>query len=79
MVLSSVGCAPRSKTPLTVVEIGKPVRRDGPVYSEWIGATVGYIDAQIHASTILGLIPMALVLEPGSEQCTLLACVILGT
>jgi Cu/Ag efflux pump CusA len=28
---------------------------------------------------ILGLIPMALVLEPGSEQCTPLACVILGT
>jgi Cu/Ag efflux pump CusA len=30
-------------------------------------------------ATILGLIPMVLVLEPGSEQCTLLACVILGT
>ena len=29
-------------------------------------------------ATILGLIPMALVLEPGSEQCALLACVILG-
>jgi hypothetical protein len=52
MVLSSVGCAPRSKTPLTVMEVAKSVRRDVPVYSEWTGATVGYIDAQIHRKDV---------------------------
>jgi membrane fusion protein (multidrug efflux system) len=49
VVLSSVGCAHKAKTPLTVVEVAKPLRRDVPVYSEWIGTTVGYIDAQIHS------------------------------
>ena len=49
MVLSSAGCAHKAKTPLTVVEVAKPLRRDVPVYSEWIGTTVGYIDAQIHS------------------------------
>ena len=49
MVLSSVGCAHKANTPLTEVEVAKPVRRDVPVYSEWIGTTVGYIDAQIHS------------------------------
>ena len=49
VVLSSPGCAHKAKTPLTVVEVAKPLRRDVPVYSEWIGTTVGYIDAQIHS------------------------------
>jgi membrane fusion protein (multidrug efflux system) len=49
MVLCSVGCAHRSKTQLTVVDVAKPLRTDVPVYSEWIGTTVGYIDAQIHS------------------------------
>ena len=50
MVLSSAGCAHRSKTPPTVAEIANPVRRDLPVYSEWIDATVSYIDSHIHVS-----------------------------
>jgi multidrug efflux pump subunit AcrA (membrane-fusion protein) len=49
MVLSSVGCAHQANTPLIEVDVAKPVRRDVPVYSEWIGTTVGYIDAQIHS------------------------------
>jgi len=49
MVLASVGCAHKATTRLTEVEVAKPVRRDVPVYSEWIGTTVGYIDAQIHS------------------------------
>src|ERR1019366_7843553 len=44
------GCAHRSKTPPTVTEIANPVRRDLPVYSEWIDATVSYIDSHIHVS-----------------------------
>jgi membrane fusion protein (multidrug efflux system) len=47
--LSSVGCAHKAKTQLTEVEVAEPVRRDVPVYSEWIGTTVGFIDAQIHS------------------------------
>jgi len=53
MVLSSLGCAHKASTQLTEVEVAEPVRRDVPVYSEWIGTTVGYIDAQIH-STVTG-------------------------
>ncbi len=49
LVLSSAGCAHKAKTQLTEVEVAEPVRRDVPVYSEWIGTTVGYIDAQIHS------------------------------
>jgi hypothetical protein len=48
MVLASLGCANKAKTRLTEVDVGKPVRTNVPVYSEWIGTTVGYIDAQIH-------------------------------
>jgi hypothetical protein len=54
MVLASIGCAHKAMTRLTEVEVAKPVRRDVPVYSEWIGTTVGYIDAQIH-SRVTGL------------------------
>ncbi len=43
-------CEPKpAPPPLTEVEVASPVRRDVPVYSEWIGTTVGYIDAQIHS------------------------------
>jgi membrane fusion protein (multidrug efflux system) len=34
---------------LTEVEVAEPLRKDVPVTSEWIGTTVGYIDAQIHS------------------------------
>jgi len=49
IVVGSVGCAHKAKTPLTEVEVAKPVRTDVPVYSEWIGTTVGYIDVQVHS------------------------------
>lgn len=29
--------------------MGTPVQRDVPVYSQWIGTTVGFIDAEIHS------------------------------
>jgi membrane fusion protein (multidrug efflux system) len=34
---------------LTVVTFGTPVRQDVPIYSQWIGTTVGFIDAEIHS------------------------------
>ena len=49
IALGSVGCTQKVTARLTEVEIAKPVRADVPVYSEWIGTTVGYIDAQIHS------------------------------
>ena len=49
IVLGSVGCTQKVRARLTEVEIAKPIRADVPVYSEWIGTTVGYIDAQIHS------------------------------
>ena len=49
LVLSSVGCKHKPNIPLTQVDVARPVCRDVPVYSEWIGTTVGYIDAQIHS------------------------------
>jgi membrane fusion protein (multidrug efflux system) len=49
IVVGSVGCAHKAKTPLTEVEVAKPVRTDVPVYSEWIGTTVGYIDVMVHS------------------------------
>src|ERR1700688_4113059 len=49
MALGLVGCTHKAKTRLPEVEVAKPVRTDVPIYSEWIGTTVGYIDAQIHS------------------------------
>lgn len=34
---------------LTEVTVGTPIRQDVPVYSQWIGTTVGFIDAEIHS------------------------------
>jgi membrane fusion protein, multidrug efflux system len=49
IALESVGCTEKVTARLTEVEVAKPVRADVPLYSEWIGTTVGYIDAQIHS------------------------------
>ena len=44
------GCShPAVRPGLTVVTVSAPVRKDVPVYSEWIGTTVGFIDAEIHS------------------------------
>jgi hypothetical protein len=60
-------------------DVAKPVRRDVPVYSEWIGAPRSSTSTpKSMLAPVLGLIPMALVPEPGSDQRTLLTCVILG-
>ena len=44
------GCSRKPRPPqLTVVSVAVPVQKDVPVYSEWIGTTVGFIDAEIHS------------------------------
>jgi RND family efflux transporter MFP subunit len=47
------GCGPRTeaaKAPeLTVVHVAKVQQRDVPIYSEWIGTTDGYLNADIKA------------------------------
>src|SRR5258708_7200313 len=49
--LWSAGCARNAasvpKAP--VVYIAAPVQRDVSIFSEWIGTTVGFVDAQIHS------------------------------
>jgi membrane fusion protein (multidrug efflux system) len=57
MVLGLVGCTDKPKSRLTEVEVAKPVRTDVPLYSEWIGTTVGYIDTQIHSKVTGYLLP----------------------
>ena len=50
LVLSLSGCSNAPAPPrLTAVSVAKPVQRDVPLYSEWIGTTVGFIDADIHS------------------------------
>jgi membrane fusion protein, multidrug efflux system len=40
----------RPKPPkLAVVTFGTPLQQDVPIYSQWIGTTVGFIDAEIHS------------------------------
>ena len=34
---------------LIEVTVATPIRQDVPVYSQWIGTTVGFIDAEIHS------------------------------
>jgi len=33
----------------TEVEVATPLRKDVPIYSQWIGTTIGYVEAQIHS------------------------------
>jgi membrane fusion protein (multidrug efflux system) len=47
--LSLCGCHKPSPPPLTEVTVGTPLRQDVPSYSQWIGTTVGFIDAEIHS------------------------------
>ena len=50
VTLSLGGCFKKPAPPiLTEVTFSTPVRQDVPVYSQWIGTTVGYIDAEIHS------------------------------
>ena len=48
-VLSLCGCFRKPAPRLTEVTVGTPIRQDVPVYSQWIGTTVGFIDAEIHS------------------------------
>ena len=44
------GCSKKPAPPrLAEVTVGTPIRQDVPVYSQWIGTTVGFIDAEIHS------------------------------
>ena len=50
LALSLCGCLHKPSPPaLTVVTVGTPLRQDVPSYSQWIGTTVGFIDAEIHS------------------------------
>ena len=50
VALSLCGCHHKpSPPPLTEVTVGTPLRQDVPAYSQWIGTTVGFIDAEIHS------------------------------
>lgn len=48
-MLSSCAPKPAAAPQKAEVDVATPVRRDVPVYSEWIGTTVGFIDAEIHS------------------------------
>ena len=48
-VLSLCTCQKPTAPRLTEVTVGTPIRQDVPVYSRWIGTTVGFIDAEIHS------------------------------
>jgi membrane fusion protein (multidrug efflux system) len=44
------GCSRKPPPPqLATVTVAVPIQRSVPVYSEWIGTTVGFIDAEIHS------------------------------
>src|SRR5580693_5803525 len=44
------GCSHKINVPGPVeVDVAAPIQHQVPNYSEWIGTTVGYIDAQIHS------------------------------
>ena len=48
--LGLCGCFRKAAPPrLTEVTVGTPIQQDVPVYSQWIGTTVGFIDAEIHS------------------------------
>jgi len=49
VTLSLCGCQKPAPARLTEVTVGTPIRQDVAVYSEWIGTTVGFIDAEIHS------------------------------
>jgi membrane fusion protein (multidrug efflux system) len=48
--IAGCGCSRKAPPPqLPIVSIAAPIQRDVPLYSEWIGTTVGFIDAEIHS------------------------------
>ena len=48
--LSLCGCFHKPAPPrFTAVTVARPIQQDVPVYSQWIGTTVGFIDAEIHS------------------------------
>jgi len=49
LVLCLCSCHKPAPPRLTEVTVGTPIRQDVPVYSQWIGTTVGFIDAEIHS------------------------------
>src|ERR1035438_1695313 len=50
VALSLSGCLQKHSPPhITEVTVGTPIRQDVAVSSQWIGTTVGFIDAEIHS------------------------------
>jgi hypothetical protein len=60
MVLSLFGCANKAKSRLTEVEVAKPVRTNVPIYSEWIGTTVGPEDGNVLSVTVCAVMGPAI-------------------
>jgi len=50
ILFSNSACSHKINVPAPVeVDIAVPIQHQVLSYSEWIGTTVGYIDAQIHS------------------------------
>jgi RND family efflux transporter MFP subunit len=51
MSIWSAGCARKAKSRVEapVVYVASPVQRDVPIYADWIGTMVGFVDAEIHS------------------------------
>jgi membrane fusion protein (multidrug efflux system) len=51
LALAGAGChkaAPLPPPPIPEVAVAKVIQRDVPVYSNWVGTTEGFVNAQIH-------------------------------
>ena len=49
-MLWNVGCRkPAPTAPTPTVLVAEVIQKDVPIYSEWVGTTVGFVDAQIRA------------------------------
>ena len=49
-MLWSVGChKPAPTAPTPTVLVAEVIQKDVPIYSEWVGTTVGFVDAQLRA------------------------------
>lgn len=51
LAIGEIGCGrkPSPNVENTEVHVAPPHQRDVSIYSEWIGTTIGYVDAEIHS------------------------------
>ena len=51
LVIGVAACSkppPAAPPPIPQVAVTKVIRKDVPIYSNWVGTTVGFVNAQIH-------------------------------